>query len=94
MSQAGPLRQEQRDQGSERGRVPSDEEELSGACPAFQLLGHWKHLILTTPGGDAGIIPLVQAQGGKPTCLESPCWWKRRAYNCALLLSSWFVLGR
>lgn len=66
MSQAGPLRQEQRDQGSEQGRVPSDEEELSGACPAFQLLRHWKHLILTTLGGDAGVIPLIQVRERRP----------------------------
>lgn len=76
MSQAGPLRQEQRDQGSERGRVPSDEEELSGACPAFQLLGHWKHVILTTPGGDAGIIPLVQVREQRPR-EGNQCAWSR-----------------
>ena len=66
-SWAGLLRdEEQRDQGSEWGRVPSDEEELSGACPAFQLLGHWKDLILTTPGGGAGIIPLIQVRERRP----------------------------
>ena len=59
---------------------------LEASHPHNPGWGCWYHPPHTGEG--------AKAQGGKPTCLESHRWWKRRAYNCALLASSWFVLGR
>ncbi|XP_060008815.1 mothers against decapentaplegic homolog 3 isoform X2 [Lagenorhynchus albirostris] len=79
MSEAGPCPEEQRDQGSERGQVPLDREELSSARPVSQELGafHPRH----NPGWGRWHCPCctdegTKAQGGKATSLKLHHLWK------------------
>lgn len=48
------------------GPSPIRRGRASSACPSFQCLRHGQHLIVTTLGGDVGIIPVVQMRERRP----------------------------